>query len=252
MDKYTLKTIFERSFSGVIWRIEADTAAKMLAVESRSPDGGLPAFSVIRYTDGHSMLQEGAYGDRHWTLAGMAGDCLLLRALGEREPNAPGIACLSASTGEVRWESFNHTFVAVAAGRVQARPRHIASGRDAYLSVQTGQPIDGPPSAIADGPDPDIRLPEPATSVPDSLSARYAITGPVHHLPFGDKEAWAFHVMQDDGLDVKLIISQHLAVLEARTIMAGLAKMTPEVFFAIGRQLFFIASNKQEIVSYLV
>lgn len=232
--------------------MEADTASKMLAIESRAPEGGLPAFSVIRYTDGHTFVQERAYGDRHWTLAGMAADCLLLRAIGEREPNAPGIACLSATSGEVCWESFNHTFVAMRAGHIQARPRHIASGHDAYLSVETGQPVNMPTSTLDHGSHSDILLPQPSTSLPDSIATNYEITGAVHHLSLGDKDVWAFHVAQDDGFDVEIVVSQHIAILDARTIMTGLAKMTPEMFFAIGKQLFFIAGNKQEIVSYLV
>jgi len=252
MDKYTLKTIFERSFSGVIWRIEADTAAKTLAIESRSPDDGLPTFSVVRYTDGHSLVHERAYGDRQWTLAGIAEDCILLRAIGQSQPSAPGIACLSSTSGETRWENFSHTFVAMHGGCIQARPRHIASGYYAYLAIRTGQPVDSSPSATKKPDQPEILLPSPTIDLPEAIVESYPIVGTALHFPFGDKDGWAFHIAQDDGYAVNLIITQERAILQARTLMTGLEKMIPEIFFVIGRQLFFIAGNKQEIVSYLV
>ena len=251
MDKYTLKTIFERSFSGVIWRIEADTTGKMLAIESRALGDGIPAFSAIRYADGQMLAEERPYGGRQWTLAGIADGCILVRAFGEREPNAPGIACLSATTGEVRWERFNHTFIAMDGGAVRARPRHIASGYDTYLSVRDGTPQGKPLLSANPATQAAIELPA-QSSVTDGISASYAVEGAVHRLAFGDKEARAFHVADGDGFAVKLIISQQLLVLEERTIMRGMAKMSPEIFFAIGRQLFFIDGNKEKIVSYLV
>ncbi len=252
MDKYTLKTIFAKSFSGVIWRIEADTAAKTLAIESRSPEGGLPAFSVIRYTDGYSWVHERAYGDRQWTMAGIAEGCLLLRAMGQREPNAPGIACLSCTSGETRWENFSHTFMAMQAGSIYARPRNIASGYDAYLDILTGQAMDSPHTVTKPPSQSEILLPTPTTNLPDAIATSHCVVGTVFHFPFGDKDGWAFHVRQDDGFAVKLFITQQLDLLETRTLMTGLEKMVPEIFFVIDRQLFFIGGNKQEIVSYLV
>src|SRR5690606_1753669 len=94
MDKYTLKTAFKKSFLGVVWRIEVDTTAQLLAIETRDPESGRPAFSVVDYLSGTSFIHEKPYGDRNWALAGVANRKLVVKAFGQNSPNGTGIACI--------------------------------------------------------------------------------------------------------------------------------------------------------------
>lgn len=252
MDKYTLKTIFAKSFSGLIWRMDADTAQGVLAIESRDTASGVPSFSAIDYRDGRILMLEKAYGGRNWTLAAVGDGCIVLRAFGEREPQGSGIACFSAQTGKLLWEKFNYTFLAVTAEAISARPHHIASGYITHLSFHDGEPVELITKDKDTPPPSEIVMPIPADTMPVTITANYPVEGPAYYHDFGDKEAWAFHVPDAGEYTVELLIMDGGTILDKRTLITGLKKMTPEVFFLIKRQLFFIDGNKQKIVSYLV
>lgn len=251
MDKYTLKTIFEKSFSGLIWRMEADTDDGVIALETRNPSTGIPLFSAIRYGDGRTLMSEQAYGDRHWTLAAVDRGHLLLRAFGKQEPDGPGIACLSVEDGELLWEKFNYTFIGFEKSAVVARPHRIRNGFNTYLSLHDGEPTAQHTLAESKPAGSKIVIPKlvEGNAIKD---LGYEVVGPVHHHDFGDLAIHAFHEKKADKIEVTMLLMERGMIRQARTLMSGLTKMTPEIFFIIDRQLFFIDGNKQKIVSYLV
>ncbi len=252
MDKYTLKTIFQKSFSGLIWRIEADTSHGTLAIESRDPGSGIPYFSVIGYADGQIYAFEQQYGDRSWTLAGINNGYVLLRVFGQQEPNGSGIACLCARTGVLLWEKFNYVFISLDEHAIRARPQHISGGYQTHLSYKDGNPLTDLPASEVRPLTPEIAIPEHVTAETAGIVLNHTIVGPIHHHRFGERDAWAFHTPQGDVFNVELRVTQQGKILESKIIISGLTKLLPEIFFAINRQLFFIDSNKQKIVSYLV
>ncbi len=252
MDKYTLKSAFKKSFLGLVWRIEADTATGMLAVETRQPDTGQPLFSAFRYETGESTIQELAYGDRHWTLAAIVADRLIVRAFGQDSPNHPGIACIDARTGKTLWEQYNHTLLAVEEGTLVVRHRSFASGYEQSMDPATGDLTKI--NSSSDKPiRPEIVLPtRHAEGLPTSLASD-AHRGDVFHSQVGRKTVWAFHELEHGNTyRLRLAVTSGSETLATAIVLHGLEKMVPEAFFSIADQLFLIGDNKREIVSYLV
>ncbi|WP_177180998.1 DUF4905 domain-containing protein [Parapedobacter koreensis] len=250
MDKYTLKTAFRKSFLGLIWRIEVDAANSIFAVESRNQDNGNPAFSALDYTTGQSLLHEMPYGDRHWTLAGITDGKLILRAFAPDSPDSPGIACVDAFTGKLRWEQFNYTLVNIGNRQLTVRHRNFAGGYEQYLDLANGNLTQF--NISANKPiGPDIVIPQTYTGeIPMLLD--YAAYGDIFYCQTGAKHVWAFHEKDRQTFRVRLVVSNGLTILADTIILTNLAKMIPELFFMIDQLLFIIGDNKQEIVSYLV
>jgi len=251
MDKYTLKTAYQKSFFGLVWRMEVDTSVGLLAVETRDAETGNPSFSALRYRTGVSLIHELPYGDRNWTLAGAVDGRLILKAFGQDSPEGTGIACIDAGTGEVVWEQFNYVLLAVVDGLLLVRHRTFAGGYEQYLDAHTGDLTQF--NISADKPTgPGIVIPQRyGASIPVFL-ANYAAYGDIFHGAIGSKEVWAFHEKLNQAFCIRLVVSSGSNVLDDKVVLSDLPKMLPEIFFSIAEQLFLIGDNKRKIVSYLV
>lgn len=250
MAKYTLKTAFEESFSGLLWRIEVDTARQLLAVETRAPDTGNPSFSVLHYRDGTILFREQPYGDRHWTLAGTMNGRVILKAFGSDSPEGTGIVSLDAYTGAVVWEQHQYRLVALNRSRLTVRHRSLATGYEQQLDPLTGNLTKF--NISFDKPDDsDIVLPTPVAGIP-AILADYAVFGDVLLCPIGPKNVWAFHERIGSGYRIRMVVTSDTERLDDRIVVADLPKMLPEIFFAADGQLFLLGDNKRKIVSYLV
>lgn len=235
----------------MVWRIEADTAANLLAVETRDAVTGHPAFSAFDSRTGVSFIHEKPYGDRNWALAGTADGKLIVRAFGQNSPDGAGIACLDAHTGDLLWEQFNYVLVHVGDRQLTVRHRAFAGAYEQHLDLATGNLTKF--NKTADKPTgPDIVLPRRYEHGIPELLAGYAVYGDLFYCQIGAKQLWAFHEATQQTYRVRLVISSGLTLLADQVILTKLAKMTPELFFMIGQQLFIISHNKREIVSYLV
>ncbi len=251
MDKYTLKTAFQKSFLGLVWRIEVDATHGLMAVETRDESTGTPRFSAIRYATGTSLLHETPYGDRNWTLAGVVTGKLILRTFGEKSPTGTGIACIDIDSGQVRWEQFNYTLLDIVDSQLLVRHRNFADGYEQYLDVYEGNLT--PKNSAQNKPKhATIVIPKRHLGMKPFFLQGLAIVGDVFHCLAERKDVWAFHEQDEEGYRVRLIISSGLEVLADEMIMDGLTKMAPELFFMLEKQIFLIGDNKRKIVSYLV
>ncbi|WP_257656733.1 DUF4905 domain-containing protein [Parapedobacter lycopersici] len=253
MDKYKLKTAFQKSFLGLIWRIEVDTRSGLMAVETRDVASGGPRFSVFQYASGNAWLEEFPYGDRNWTLAGIVNGLLLLRAYGAQSPDSAGIACINAADGEILWEQFNYTLLAVQGDTLLVRHRNFSAGYEEHLQVTDGTPLRQRPVQLQDMPSGEaLRIPQPYTGEYPGFLAHFAIHGDLHYCNTGSYQVWAFHETAGPGYRIRLAVSDISGLIDERIVITGLTKMIPELFFMIGSQIFLIGDNKQEIVSYLL
>lgn len=250
MAKDTVKTGLQKSFSGLIWRIEVDTAKSLLAIESRDIDTGTPKFAVVDYESGITLFEERAYGDRLWTIGGVFGGYVILRNYGEHSPENAGIICINVSDGNVVWEHFGWTFLELRQHTLVVRPRSVLAGYETYVNIANGaeitKPIDNPPIYN------DVAIPSVHIDSFPSILKNYDVEGDIFTAHWLEKKIWAFHHRQNGTLDVKMLISNAFMILDEYTVMAGLNKKLPELFFMINNQIFFIRGNKREIVSYLV
>ncbi len=251
MDKYTLKTAFRKSFFGVVWRIEADPAAGILAIETREPDTGIPSFSAIEYHTGVSSVDEKRYGDRNWSLAGVVDGKLILRAWGQNTPEGAGVVCMDASTGNVLWEQFNYTLISLENRQLIVRHRNFASGYEQYLNPRDGSLAEK--NNLPNKPTgSEIVLPQRHVGDMPLFLENFDVKGELLFCRVGDRTVWAFHEAEDRTYRIRLVVSRGLKILTDRVMVSDLPKMAPELFFMINDYLFFIGDNKREIVAYLV
>ncbi|MGV3760998.1 DUF4905 domain-containing protein [Parapedobacter sp.] len=251
MDKYTLKTVFKKSFLGVVWRIEADTANGLLAIETRDRETGHPSFSAFDYQTGTLFIDEKPYGDRNWAMAGITGRTLVLKALGQNDPNGAGVACIDIDHGDILWEQFNYVLVRVGTRQHTVRHRNFAGGYEQYFDATSGNLTTFNKTA-AKPPVADIVIPQRYEHGIPRYLAGYPIHGDVFYCQIGQKRLWGFHEAIQQAFRIRLVITDNLMVLADPIVLTGLAKMAPELFFMIGQQVFIIGDNKREIVSYLV
>lgn len=235
----------------MVWRIEVDTAARLLAVETRDKETGQPSFSAFDYQSGASFIDEKPYGNRNWVLAGIADSKLIAKAFGQNSPDGAGIACIDIASGDLLWEQFNYVLMHVGNQQLTVRHRNFAGGYEQYLDPTTGNLTQfnknaGKPTEA------DIVLPRRyENNLPECL-AGYPVYGDLFYCQIGPKRLWAFHEAMQGGYRVRMVITNGLTVLADQIVLPELTKMTPELFFMIGQQVFIISDNKQEIVAYLV
>ncbi|MFB2118569.1 DUF4905 domain-containing protein [Parapedobacter sp. 2B3] len=235
----------------MVWRIEADTDGRLLAVETRDQETGRPSFSAFDYESGISLIHENPYGDRNWALAGTADRKLVIKAFGQNSPDGAGIACIDADTGDLLWEQFNYVLVQVGRRQLTVRHRNFASGYKQHLDLDTGNLTQFNNSASKPTAA-EIVLPQRyGNGIPECLTA-YSVYGDLFRCPIGPKELWAFHEVTGETYQVRLVVSSGPAIVADQVVLTGLEKMTPELFFGVERQVFIISDNKREIVSYLV
>ena len=131
------------------------------------------------------------------------------------------------------------------------RHRNFASGYEQHVDIDTGAltHINKPTNRRSA---PDIIIPQRYTLELPAPLANYVIQGEILHCRIGSKQLFAFHEVTPQSYRVRLVIYSGLNILSDEIVLTGLTKMIPELFFAIGRQLFFVGDNKREIVSYLV
>src|SRR5690606_30802695 len=203
---------------------------EILAIETRDQDTGNPAFSTVNYATGKSLITEKQYGDRNWSLAGMIGNSLILRAWGEQSPNGAGIACMDAITGDIRWEQFNYTLVGLENRQIVARHRNFASGYEQYLNPRTGNLT--PLEDLTDSPTkPKIILPNHYLGETPAFFDRYHVIGDLVSCSINNRTVWAFHEALDNTYQIRLAVSQDSTLLADTVVATGLPKMTPELFF---------------------
>lgn len=251
MDKYTLKTVFKKSFSGLVWRIEVDTVHGLMAVETRNTETGTPQFSAFRYSTGESLVDELDYGDRSWTLAGVTNGMLVLRAYGQHGPDSAGITGVDATNGQIVWEQFSYNLLHLQDGVLRVRHRNFAHGHEQYLDVTDGRLISDP-GPTAGHPRHDVIIPAPYTAERPTFLKNYTIYGELFHCNAHQYQIWGFHEKDRESYRIRLVVSNNLGIVTDKTGITGLTKMIPELFFMVNNQLFLIGHNKQKIVSYLV
>ena len=235
----------------MVWRIEADTTAHLLAIETRDQETGHPFFSALDYRSGNLLIHEKPYGDRNWGLAGLADRKLLIKAFGQNSPNGTGIACIDIDHGGLLWEQFNFVLVRAGHRQLTVRHRNFAAGYEQYLDASTGNLT--PFNKMAAKPtEANTVLPQRyEQGIPECLVG-YPVHGDLFHCQIGQKQLWGFHEVIQEAYRVRLVVTSGLSVLADQVVLTELAKMTPELFFVIGQQVFIISDNKREIVSYLV
>lgn len=248
-----MKLAYFHNFGGKIWRMDLHDERRLFAFEIRDKDAGMPSFSIVSYADGDVLAEGITYGNRWWTLAGVTTDAVLLqRYPSPEQPRVQGLVALDFQ-GNILWEKFNIEFIEIQHNGIVVKPAFPLTGMVDILD-ETGEirekstPLSGlAPIKRC------IQFPSPSGSFPLHFSALNSkAIEPVHRLELADREIWAFHEKIENHYSLRLLVFAGTELTFDEYLSNNLTAMLPETFFIIGRQLFFIRNNKQEIVSYFV
>ncbi len=250
MVKYTINKAFEKKFSSPIWKIEADTDARLLAIETRNQVDTTPSFHVIDF-EGHSLMDDFRLKTKEWTLAEIQKDYLILKKIGANAPQASGILVVHIPSRHIAHEWHHYLLVDIFKNVLKVRHHTISAGFEEYLSLSSGQHLRLPEIEIAYCSN-HINFPLAYNGIlPDFLQKKEHedtiwISKVKHNF------IWCYHTRAENGYTLDILLSDKFKELQKMTVLDNMIKMIPQPYFQINEQLFLMSYNKQEIVSYLV
>lgn len=252
--KYMLNSAFSNLFSGIVWRIKLDEENKLIAVETRDPDSGIPEFSVIYYPTGQRRIDQLRYGDRWWTIAGIQKNHLLLQALHEHGPQAAGLVAIHCDTGQPAWEAFQYRLLSLTTNGALVNHRVLSGSTGDLLEITSGKVIaSGLRMSDVNHPAVSVVIPQPYERQAPDWFSMYVTEGPFFYTPYRDADIWAFHEPDNSGgYAVRLIILSGESVLHNGVLLEKLPKILLEPFFIVDDQLFCITHNNRGIASYFI
>ncbi len=247
-----MSRVFHYNFGRAIWRMDIEEKNELLAFELRSRDNGNPFFAVLSYADGQLKMPLTAHGDRWWTLAGITSECLLTHCY--NDPSQPGTGSLTALNfdGSIRWERPHLRLAEILENGIMVRSMHGLSHQLHLLDLSGNEISLQENDQWNQNPSRNIRYPSLLSDATPPIPLPVDSVGPVHQLIL-DKTTilYAFHSGEAGAYQLQLLVDRN-GTFTTRILAENLAALLPETFFAVGRQIFYITNNKQEIASYFV
>lgn len=250
MTKDTINKVFQKAFQSNIWKIEVDAYQPLLAIETRDPSSTMPQFYVID-AQGNDIMQPQALPEKEWTLDSIQKGHLIIKSVGEHTPVREGIQVIRAEDNKIIYLSHEHVLIDVFKDTILARHRNIASGEQLQIDLCTGQTaplLVGSNLPLASNA---VLYPLPYPKTPSFLQ-QAGVEGPLWLNKVGENFFWCYHQKTKGGFNLILTLSDLNHILDQKVILADIEKMVPQPYFQSGNQIFFMSSNKREIVSYLV
>lgn len=241
------------TFSGIIWKVETDDAASIVAIESRDVSNRTTGFSAFDYVSGKTLFKEIAIEDGwFWSLDRVhAGMIFLHSYLNENSPEHKGIIAIN-SHGDIVWQQFHKTLHDVSEqGLIVYNPK-INPKLFELVSPLSGETLGGR-AAEYSTIFREISVPEIISNSPelnDLLPVN--IFGPVLHYKMKDIDILAYHIKIENLYTQQISLYQGKTLVLQDNLATGIQKLNPEAFFIQHNYLFYIRSSKQEFVSYLV
>lgn len=249
-----IKKTLSENFSGVIWKIEIDENLQQIAIETRNVSLRTVAYSVYNYKTGECLIKEKSFEEGWmWGLDRIYNNAFFL--YGYITPSSPehkGIIAVDCITGEIKWQVFHLTLHDISTEGVVVYNPLLQPKRLHLLSFEQGEAKGN----IADNypaPSRNISFPEPLTDTerfPEFMPE--AFTGILFHAAVADKECWAFHTRNENGLSQHLFITHHSKIILEEILSSEIQKLNPEAFFVVGNFIFAVRGSNNELVSYLL
>lgn len=253
MDKYTLKPSLSETFKGIIWKVETDDDAPIVAIETRNIADRQASYSAFNYQTGECLFKEISVEDSwSWGIDRVHKGLVFLHSyVHESNPEHKGIIALHTQ-GDIAWQHFNKTLYDVCdAGLVVYNPK-IQPKNLELIAPENGEflkTLSKPYIPVSK----DILVPDVIedTSRFQQLIPE-TITGPVFYKQIGEKDIFVYHVKNGELFNQQLAVYQGGKQILKDILAAGIQKLNPAAFFIEQMHLFCIRNNKQEFVSYLV
>ncbi len=250
MFKNTIKKAFQKDLIENIWKIEVNGYGDEIAVETRDSQTTNPTHHILRFADGTELMRY-ATGEKDWTMEGIQKDFLILKKVGEQTPVKEGIQVIQISTQKPVWISYEYVLIDVLEDYLHIRPRNLTTGGEQFVDINTGEVCPVNQTILQKYPKNRVSFPLPYDNPPDFF--------PTDHIPrdlwiskLPEAYLWCYHTQQVNGYDLHIAISDLEAIHDEAIVQRAIPKMFPQPYFQVGNQIFFMADNKHEIVSYLV
>lgn len=250
MLKNTIKKAFQKDFIENIWKIEVNGYRDQIAVEIRDSQTTEPTYHILRFEDGAEIMQYRP-GEKDWTIEGVQKDYLILKKVGEQTPTKEGIQIIDIRTQKPLFTSYEYVLLDVCEDYLHVRHRSFTSGGEKLITLTTGEEFPVSDNIIARYPKNRVCFPLPYDNPPEFLTQRDKQKD-LWVSKLSDTYLWCYHTQQNDGYDLHIAVSNLERILDETIIQSAIPKMFPQPYFRVGNQIFFMADNKHEIVSYLV
>lgn len=254
MNKITINKAFEKYFDQIIWKIEVDSAHRLIAVETRDTESTLPSFHLLDF-EGHTLGQPFCPAEKEWTMDSVHNNMLILKHLGDATPVKEGIKIAGLIGGQDKideiWTSYEYTLGDVYDGYISLKHRTVSHGRATFLCLDTWQVSEAINEEYLVPPLNHVSFPISYPSCPPFLASQN-VEGQLWLNSIGPNYIWSYHINRGGFYDLMLGVSDQYQLLSERVILSDMSKMVLQPYFQIEHQLFFLSYNKREIVSYLV
>lgn len=251
MFKNTINKVFQKKFPNNIWKIEIDIFHNYLAIEVRDKQTTLPQYTVFDFSG--QLISSSSYIplEKEWMMEGIQKGFIILKKVGENTPVKEGIRVIHSNSGQEVFTNYEYQLLDVYEDYIKVRHRSVVSGNELYLRIEDGTLHSNRDIDITHLPRNGVIFPIVYNKTPHFFSAE-KITDYLWLSKAGEHYIWCYHQHESDSYCLVLAVSDLNQVLYREVIIDRLERMIPQPYFQVGRNLFFLSQNKQEIVSYLV
>lgn len=250
MFKNTIKKAFQKDFIENIWKIEVNGYQEEIAVEIRDSQTTMPSYHILRFEDGSEKMQYSP-DEKEWTMEGIQKDYLILKKVGEQTPTKEGIQIINTKTQKPVLISYEYVLLDVVEDYLHVRHRQFTSGGEQLIAIKTGEVFALNDATVRSYPKNRVCFPLTYDNPPDFLSDDDKRQD-LWISKLSNAYLWCYHTRCSSGYDLHIAVSDLESIHDEVVVQSGIAKMFPQPYFQVGNQLFFMADNKHEIVSYLV
>ena len=250
MLKNTIKKVFQKDFIENIWKIEVNGYRDEIGVEIRDSQTTLPTYHILRFEDATELLKYSP-AEKDWSMEGIQKDFLILKKVGEQTPIKEGIQVVSIRTQKPIFTSYEYVLLDVCEDYLHVRHRSFTSGGEQLIALSTGDVYPVTDYILNRYPKNRVSFPLPYESRPTFL-AGHTIHQDLWISKLQDTYLWCYHTQEAIGYNLHIAVSDQERLHDEAIVQTAIPKMFPQPYFQVGNQLFFMADNKHEIVSYLV
>lgn len=236
--------LINHTFSGLIWKLESDTVAGLLYVETRNSENRTVGFSSFGLENGKVYFEE-LLPEEKWLIGlegGRQGVLFLHGYKSDQSPEHKAIIALDGLTGKQLWADYNFALEAFTVDGLLAADQRFQSKRIVLFDYQSGNPKTS--SQNQDDPQ-EIKYPQILRLLPQNLTGLIAgeITGEISCLNYNSYLIISLHTQNNGALAQHLFIIENDKMIYHDLLNENIQKLQPEAFVLIKKHLVYIKNK---------
>lgn len=244
---FEIKPSVTYTFSGLIWKLELDSASDLLYVETRNQQEHLVSFSAFDLKNGQANFIE-ITSEEKW-LAGMNGGrkgvLFLYGYKSVQSPEQKGIIAIDGLTGKQLWADYNLALEKFTAEGLLATDQRFQTKKMILLDEQTGAVKDVAKNSIFPDDLQEIAYPLMLRLLPENLRQLLSvtITGEISCLNYNSYLIISLHSQNNKNLVQELYVIKEEKVVYHDLLNEHIQKLQPEAFVLIKNHLIYIKNK---------